>query len=168
MTGKKTSKTGWYFLLAVIALYLIVGLLKPESILPSLNFFWQIIKQIFWVFIIVFVLFVIINYFIQPKQVVKYLGKKAGVKGWLMAIIGGIISIGPPYMWYPLLKEMRKHGTRNGLLVAFLYNWAVKPALLPLLIFYFGWIFTIVLTIVMMVMSIIQGLLVEKLLEIEK
>lgn len=168
MTGQKNSKTGWYFLLIVITLYIITGLLKPETILPSLKFFWQIIKQIFWVLILVFVLFVIINYFIKPKQIVKYLGKTAGIKGWLVAIIGGIISIGPPYVWYPLLKEMQKHGTRNGLLAAFLYNWAIKPALLPLLIFYFGWIFTIVLTVVMMIMSVLQGLLVEKLLEIEK
>lgn len=168
MTGQKNSKTGWYFLLIVIALYIIIGLLKPESILPSLKFFWQIIKKIFWVFILVFILFVSANYLIKPKQIVTYLGKESGIKGWLMAVTGGILSTGPPYMWYPLLKELRKHGTRNGLIAAFLYNWAIKPALLPLLIFYFGWVFTIVLTIVMMVMSIIQGLVVEKLLEIEK
>lgn len=168
MRKSETSKAGWYFLLIVIIVYIIAGIIKPAAILPSLNFLLGIFKNIWWVFLLVFALLAVMNYYVMPKHVYKYLSKSSGAKGWLMAIAGGIISTGPIYMWYPLLNELQKHGTRTGLIVAFLYNRAIKPALIPLLIFYFGLTYTIVLTIVMIVMSIIQGIIVEKILEAKK
>jgi len=168
MRKSEASKAGWWFLLIVVVIYIIAGMIKPDAILPSLNFLLGIFKNIWWVFLLVFVLLAVLNYYVMPKHVYKYLSKSSGAKGWFMAVIGGIISTGPIYMWYPLLNELQKHGTRNGLIVAFLYNRAIKPALLPLLIFYFGLTYTIVLTIVMMVLSIIQGMIVEKILEAKK
>ena len=63
---------------------------------------------------------------------------------------------------------MQKKGVRNGLVATFLYNRAVKIPLLPLMIFYFGMVYTIILTIIMMIVSVFQGLIVEKILEVEK
>ncbi|MBD3303781.1 hypothetical protein GF343_01425 [Candidatus Woesearchaeota archaeon] len=168
MRKSEKSRTGWYFLLIVIAVYIIAGIIKPEAVLPSLKFLGGIFLKIWWVFLLVFALLAVLNYYVKPKHVYKYLGKSSGAKGWLMAIIGGIISTGPIYMWYPLLNELQKHGTRNGLIAAFLYNRAIKPALLPLLIFYFGLTYTIILTIVMIIMSVIQGIIVEKIMEARK
>ena len=111
---------------------------------------------------------VLINYFVKPKKLVQYLGKNAGLKGWIISIISGIISTGPIYMWYPLLNELQKKGIRNAYIVAFLYNRAIKPALLPLLILYFGLTYTIVLTIVMIIISILQGIIVEKFVGVVK
>lgn len=166
MRTSEVSRSGWYFLLIVILIYVIAGFVNFESITPSLVFLWSILKKIYWVFILVFVLLVVVNYFVKPKHLVKYFGKDSGSKGWFVAVLGGIISTGPIYLWYPLLNELQKHGTRNAFVAAFLYNRAVKPALLPLLIFYFGWTYTVVLTIVMIVMSVIQGIVVEKIVEV--
>ncbi|MBN1644453.1 hypothetical protein JW851_00235 [Candidatus Woesearchaeota archaeon] len=166
MAKSEVSRIGWYFLVIVILLYLITAFFRFEFIIPSLDFFLGIFKKIWWVFILVFVLLVLVNYFINPKAVSKYLGKQSGIKGWFAAIIGGIISTGPIYMWYPLLNELQKQGMRNGLIAAFLYNRAIKPALIPLIIFYFGLTYTIVLTIVMIFVSIFQGIIVEKLCEV--
>ena len=136
-------------------MYLLVGLVKFDLVTASLEFFLLIIKKIIPVFVLVFVLMVLIDYFISPKKLIKYFGKKAGAKGWIIAIVSGLISTGPMYMWYPLLNQMRKKGVKNRFVVAFLYNRAIKLPLLPLLIFYFGWGYMIVLTIVMMIMFII-------------
>ena len=57
---------------------------------------------------------------------------------------------------------------KNSLIAVFLYNRAVKPALIPLMIYYFGLSYLIVLTIVMIIFSIINGILVEKILEVTK
>lgn len=165
---REVSRTGWYFLGIVILFYIVIYFLKPESIMPSFEFFVSIIKKIWWIFILVFVLLVFVNYFITAKSVVKYFGKQSGITGWFAAIVGGIISTGPIYMWYPLLNDLQKKGMRNGLIAAFLYNRAVKPALIPLLIFYFGLMFTIILTVVMIVMSVVQGFVVEKLIEVKE
>ena len=159
---KKKNYAGWWFLLVVILLYLIVGLLDQNILIKSFVFFFSIIKKIILVFVLVFILMVLVNYFVKPKKLVKYLGRNVGPRGWVISIIGGIISTGAIYMWYPLLNELQKKGMRTAYIAAFLYNRAIKLALLPLLIIYFGLTYTIVLTIVMVVASIFQGLIVEK------
>ncbi|MBD3361619.1 hypothetical protein GF358_02380 [Candidatus Woesearchaeota archaeon] len=166
MAKSEKSRGGWYFFGIVVLIYLFIAVIRPEYFFSAWDFFISIIKRIWWVFILVFVLLVLVNLFITPKAVYKYLGKQSGIKGWIAAVVGGIISTGPIYMWYPLLNELQKHGTRNALVAVFLYNRAVKPALLPLLIFYFGWSFTIVLTAVMIIASVFQGCIVEKILEV--
>jgi len=156
---------GWYFLGIVILFYVITGVFNLNLIFKSFIFTLKIIKNIIPVFIIVFSLLVFVNYYINPKTIAKYLGKSSGIKRWFFAVIGGIISTGPIYMWYPMLKELRNHGVNYGFISTFLYNRAVKPALIPLLIFYFGLKFTIILTGVMIVMSVLQGIIFEKMEE---
>ena len=163
MKKSEQSNVGWYFLLVVIILYFITGVFKIDAILPALKFAFAILINVIPIFILVFVLMVVINYYITPKAVNKYLGRTSGVKRWLIAVIGGIISTGPIYMWYPMLKELKKKGVNYGFIATFLYNRAVKLPLIPMIILYFGLTFTVVLTIVMIIMSIIQGLFFEKL-----
>ena len=167
MTSEK-SPAGWYFLLGVILLYIIISIFKIETILLSLQFFVDIIVKILPVLVLIFVLMALTNYYIRPKMLVKLMGKGSGIKGWAISIIAGIISSGPIYMWYPLLSDLQRQGMRNGLIAGFLYNRAVKIPLLPLLIMYFGLVYTIVLMIVMIIMSVFQGIVVEKIVGVEK
>jgi len=167
MTTEK-SYTGWYFLFIVIGIYLITSIFNSASVFSAFNFFIKLFIKIIPAFLLVFILMVLTNYFIQPKTLVKYIGKESGIKGWLISIITGIISTGPIYLWYPLLNDLQKHGVRNGLLATFLYNRAVKIPLLPVLILYFGLTYSIVLSIVMMITSVFQGMLTEKLMEVRK
>jgi uncharacterized membrane protein YraQ (UPF0718 family) len=161
---KKTEKShvGWYFLLIVIVLYVVIGLLKIEVLLPSLRFSFKIAKNIVPVFAIIFALMVVFNLFVSPYSVRKYLGKSSGFRRWLIAIGGGIISTGPIYMWYPLLKELKRQGVQYGFIATFLYNRAIKPPLIPMMILYFGFKYTLVLTIVMITISVVQGIIFEK------
>ena len=48
-------------------------------------------------------------------------------------IAAGIISTGPIYAWYPLLKDF-KEKRAGGSVIAILYNRAVKPFLLLVMI----------------------------------
>ena len=165
MKKSEKSYTGWYFLIVVILAYIAVAFLNVGAIIPSLQFALNIIKTIFPVFVLIFSLMAIVNYFITPKRVIKHLGKSSGLKRWFFAIVGGIISTGPIYMWYPMLKELKKRGVNYGFIAAFLYNRAIKLPLIPLIIFYFGLKFTVVLTVVMIIMSIIQGIIFEEIEE---
>lgn len=90
------------------------------------------------------------------------MGKESGWKGWLLAIILGIISHGSVYAWYPLLKDLKNHGMREGLIAGFIYSRAIKIPFIPLMIYYFGLKFFIVLTIYMIIGAILEGLLLEK------
>jgi uncharacterized membrane protein YraQ (UPF0718 family) len=107
---------------------------------------------------------VLINYFINNKTLKKYLGEEAGIKGWAIAIIIGIISMGPIYMWYPLMKDLQNKGVKDKFLATFLYNRGIKLQWIPLLVLYFGWTFSLTLLIVMTFFSIPQGIITEKLI----
>ncbi|MBW2983994.1 hypothetical protein KY361_02675 [Candidatus Woesearchaeota archaeon] len=168
MKISEESRAGWYFSGIVILAYIIVGIFKPAALTASFQFLWSIIKKIIPIFILIFVLMVLVNYFVKPKKLVKYFGKKSGVFSWPVAIITGIISTGPIYLWYPLLNELQKHGVRNGLIAVFLYNRAIKIPLLPLFILYFGFVYVIILTFVMIIASIFNGIIVEKVMEVRK
>ena len=143
-------------------------LINIDILVSSLIFFFSIIRKIIWIFVLVFALMVLVDYFVKPKRLARYLGKNAGLKGWLISIGSGIISTGAIYMWYPLLSELQKKGMRTAYITVFFYNRAIKPALLPLLILYFGLTYTIVLTIVMIIVSIFQGVIVEKFVGVVK
>ena len=73
----------------------------------------------------------------------------------------GVLSHGPIYTWYPLLRELRKQGMKIGLMAVFLYSRAIKIPLLPLLVYYFGIAFVIILTGYMIIASIAEGQIVE-------
>jgi len=154
----------WLFCLIMIIVFGLVFLFNPNIGNQSWQYFIDLIKRIAPLLLIVFVLLFILNLFLQPKTVIKYLGGKSGPKGWLIAIIGGIISSGPIYLWYPLLVDLKQMGTRNSLIAVFLYSRAIKIPFMPILVFYFGWTFAIVLTVYLIIFSIINGLVVEKFL----
>ncbi len=163
----KQISGSWYFLIIILLIYLLLFIFKQDLFSLSLNLFYDIFLKIIPVFVFVFVLMSLINYFITPKFIIKHL-KEKGIKKWFFAIIGGILSSGPIYMWYPLLADLKNKGLNYGLIACFLYNRAIKIPLIPLAIIYFSWQYILVLTIVMVIISIIQGILINKLMEVKK
>lgn len=114
------------------------------------------------VLLIVFFLIALINSFIKPKTIANQLGKESGFKGWIFALARGILSHGSSYIWYPVLSELKDHGARSGLIVAFLYARAIKLPWLPVMVSYFGIAFTLVLTFYILLGAWIQGLIADK------
>jgi len=161
---KKSKKNLYYnstFLILVILLYIVLFFLNSNKIIESLFSSLNIFVNIIPVLILIVFLMGVSNYLFKPKKVSKYLGKKSGVKGWILSTLFGILSHGPIYVWYPLLKDLKHQGMRTGLVAVFLYNRAIKIPLLPIMIFYFGILFVIILCIYMIVASIVQGKIIE-------
>ncbi|KPJ68885.1 permease [candidate division WOR-1 bacterium DG_54_3] len=167
MEKKKKGKAyaGYYFLGLVVFLYFFLFLFEPEKTQSSLLATGNLLVKIIPVLILVVFFMGIMNYFIGPQKVLKYVGKGSGIKGWFLAISTGILSHGPVYVWFPLLKELRDRGMRKGLVAAFLYNRSVKIPLLPVMIYYFGLTFAVVLLFYMVIASVVEGKIVETLEE---
>jgi len=165
MKEKKINKDkkyyGKYFLTSVIFLYFVLLIFKSEKTIKALKVSGNLLLHIFPVFFMVIFFMGMINYFLKPNTVSKYAGKGSGIKGWIFAIITGIISHGPIYVWYPLLKDLRDKGMRSGLISVFLYNRAIKIPLLPLMVYYFGIKFVAILLIYIIIASIIGGKIIE-------
>ncbi len=157
----------WYFLIAVAAVYVFLLFFKTELFISTSNFFLDILKKIIPIFLIVFILMSLSNYFFTPKFVSKHL-KSKGIKKWFFVIIGGVLSTGAVYMWYPLLADLKSKGLSYGLIACFLYNRGIKIPLIPLMVYYFSLKYVIILSLVMIAVSVIQGVIINRIMEVRK
>ncbi len=161
------KRTGYFsrlFLLATAAVYVVLAFTLPDKATEALYKSLDILKQVIPILVVVLFLTALLNTVVQPKGIAKYLGKESGIKGWVIALTGGLLSHGPSYIWYPILSDIRQNGAKNGLMVAFFYAKAVKLPWLPMMITYFGLSFTLILTLYILLAALIQGLIADKFL----
>lgn len=160
----KSPLKKWYFLILVVLIYGVVSFSEPNKFMPILHSFIKILGQILPVFLIVYLIIVLTNLYLNNKILQKYMGEDAGIKGWLIAILAGIVSMGSIYAWYPLLSDIQNKGVKDRFIVTFLYNRGIKLQWLPILLLYFGALYSITLLVVMAVISVFQGIITEKLI----
>jgi len=158
---KSSSKGPWLFLASSTLLLLAAIITSHEKGTETLHFLLHLLTTILPVFAVVFVIMVLINLFLKTSVLIKYMGKGSGLKGWVIAVVSGILSVGAIYMWFPVLKEMVDKGVKHGLVAVFLYNRGIKLQWIPVLALYFSAKYIIVLTLVMLLASLLQGLIVE-------
>jgi uncharacterized membrane protein YraQ (UPF0718 family) len=156
-SDKRTFSGPYMFALGVVFLYGIFFWIDLEKTSLALSTSAKIFGYIFLPLSMVFVLMILVNLYFRSSQVTRLLGKKAGFRGIMLSAIAGIISMGPIYAWFPLLKEVKKKGAGNITIAVFLGNRAVKPFLLPIMISYFGWIYVLLLTFFMFIASVVIG-----------
>jgi len=159
---KPKNRSGWIMLLITLLLYGVSAFLDVSIARSALNKSLDVLKMIAPILLVVFFLLALMNTFIKPKSIVRYLGKGSGLKGWFFALAGGVLSHGSSYVWYPMLSELRDHGARDGLIVAFFYARAIKLPWLPLMVGYFGIVFTLVLSFYILLGAWIQGVIADK------
>ena len=160
---KKVKNRGSWIMLGVVALlYVVTFIMNVEAGKEALLSAWMILKMIAPILLLVFFLMALLNTFVDSKNIAKHLGAESGVRGWIIALPGGVLSHGPAYIWYPMLADLRKHGAKDGLVIAFFYTRSIKLPWLPLMISYFGLAFTVVLTLLVILSAWIQGIIADK------
>ncbi len=164
---KKLEFKGLKFLGVVVALLILVSIFDFENISKIMDKVGKISYRLIPIFVLVITLTALINYFLKPKKIMKYFGKDSGLKGLFYTLLGGIISHGPMYAWYPMLDDMRKHGLRFGLIATFMYARAVKLPLLPFMVGLFGLPFTVIVNLYILIFAVLQGKVID-ILEREK
>jgi uncharacterized membrane protein YraQ (UPF0718 family) len=145
------------FLLIVLFVYCISLWFIPEKALSAICESGKIIRNILWPLLVVLAIMVCVNLFIHPGSIVRLLGDKSGVRGGLLAAAAGIISMGPIYVWFPLLRKIRSKGVGIEPVAVFLSSRAVKPVLIPVMILCFGWIYTLLLNIFILLGAFLMG-----------
>jgi uncharacterized membrane protein YraQ (UPF0718 family) len=155
----------WIFPIAVMLVYLIILFMQQDkaetAFIRSLNTLSDMALSLG----LVFALMLILNLFLKPAQITRFLGKTSGAKGMIFSIAAGIISTGPIYAWYPLLKELKEKGAGNHIIAVFLHNRSVKPFLLPIMISYFGFTYVVILIIMTIFGSIGIGYAIDALVK---
>jgi len=159
---KQLQFKGLRFLLLVALVYLFVLIVDSDRLPLIWEEFVAIWGKILPIFVLIILLTTLIHYLLKPKHIIKHLGEESGVMGILYAMIGGILSHGPMYVWYGMLEDMREHGLRDGLIATFLYARAIKLPLLPFMIGLFGMTFTVVINLYILIFAWIQGKIIDK------
>jgi uncharacterized membrane protein YraQ (UPF0718 family) len=161
--GKRPKRRSGLIMLSVVGcLYLLTFYFNAQAGKEALLVALETVKMIAPVLLVVFFLMALLNTFIDSKSISRHIGEQSGARGWIIALVGGVLSHGPAYVWYPMLSDLRKHGARDGLVVAFFYTRSIKLPWLPLMMSYFGLAFTVVLTLLVIVSAWIQGLIMNK------
>jgi len=145
------------FPVCVLVFYGILCAIDPNKALMALKTSGNILLYIALPLALVFVIMLMLNLFVNPAQIARLFGKGVRIRGIALSVVAGIISMGPIYAWYPLLKNLREKGAGTGPIAIFLYSRAVKPFLLPVMIAYFGWAYVGILTVLTIFASIAIG-----------
>ncbi len=153
----KKGKGIYIFWSIALIIYIIVFLADSSLAIKSLQETGATLLKILPIFVLIFVIMVLSNLFLTPELVKKHFGKEAGLKGWIYSLLFGLLVAGPPYALYPMLKNMKEHGLETKYMATFLYNRNVKIPLLPAMIYYFGWQYTVVMTVLVIIFSVIDG-----------
>ena len=148
-----------YFLVAVLLLYVFVYFVSPNAVTESLEFASRVLLGLIPVFLLIYALMVITNTFVSDKRIFSTLLKSRWK--WVISVLGGVLSTGPVYMWYPLLRELKKKGLGYGPMASFIYSRAVKIPLIPVLLYYFGLKYTLALICTLILFSFVLGMLME-------
>lgn len=158
---QKRMSTTVKFLLVVLGIYAAVSFFDMQLATKAAIDTGSTLIKIIPILILVFGVIYLINRYLDTSKLQKHVGDKSGVRGWLYAIIAGILISGPPYVLYPLFGDLQKKGMRNALLAVILYNRNVKIPFIPVMIYYFGVAFTVIVSVYIILLSFANGMLVE-------
>ena len=138
----------WLFPASIGGLYILGSIFAPQNTWRAIHMSIEMFAQLALPICLVLVMMVLLNRYLTPATVTKFLGQRAGLKGIFLSSIAGMISMGPIYAWYPLLKTMKEKGTSPFHLANFIGNRSIKPVLLPVLTAYWGYRFAAVFVLV--------------------
>jgi len=145
------------FPLAVLLVYGALAVFSPQRAAAALTASGQVLLQLLIPLCVVFGVLVALNLFVRPASVARWVGRGSGGKGVGLSTLAGVLSMGPIYAWYPLLSDLRGKGAGDFHLANFLGCRGVKPFLLPLMIYYFGWAFTVVVNVLLVAGALVTG-----------
>jgi len=149
------------FLFTVFFVYSIVFDFNKSLAITGIEKTYIMLIKIIPLLLFVLIIMTVMNLYIDSGKIEKHLGKDSGIKGWVYATIIGLLISGPPYVLFPMLKDLKASGMKNSLLAVFLYNRNVKISFIPVMIYYFGLKFTIITSVAIICFSILNGMLIE-------
>ena len=155
-------RVGWALLGITVLLYIVTASVDASVALISIQNSFSIFKSIVPILLVVLLLMAFLNTFVNSKSIAKHIAKDSGIKGWVIAIVAGVISHGSSTIWYPILSDLLKNGAKKGLIVAFFYARAIKLPWLPVMVSYFGFTFTLLLSFYILLAAYLQGVIADK------
>ncbi len=160
----RSLRSHWLLYLT-LALYVVTFSIRPERAMAALHTTLNIFGSVILLIMAVFGLIGLLQVWISRDVIVRLLGRDSGIKSLLLASFCGTLLIGPAYLVFPLLMEIRKQGARWAVVAIVLTSYAVKLQMLPIESGFLGWPFTIGRAAVTLAIGIPTGLIIEAAME---
>jgi len=160
----RVLRTQWLLSLTIL-LYLAAFITRPERAAAALQTTLTTFSSVLLLILAVFGLIGLLQIWISRELIVRLLGRDSGIKSLLLATFCGTLLIGPAYLVFPLLLEIRKRGARWAVVVIVLTSYAVKLQMLPIESGFLGWPFTLGRACVTLTLAIPTGLLIEAVMD---
>lgn len=160
--------SNWMFFLFVITLLLLILVFDFLNFINIFNYFIQIFIKILLPLFFVYILILFLNVFRLELFFKKFIWSGSYLKRNIFSMIFGIISSGPIYLWYWLLKKLNNSGLTLGHIATFSYARAIKLPLLPIMISYFWIKYSFIFIFVLLFLSFFQWFLLDFLINKKK
>lgn len=119
--------------LALLAVNVVVGLALPEIGAKSFELTRNNLLEMISVIPPIFVLLGLLDVWVDRATMIRYTGKRSGLKGVLIAFLLGSAAAGPLYAAFPVAAVMLKKG--SSLFNVFIFIGAWSTTKIPLLTF---------------------------------
>lgn len=162
---KKLIKEAIIYILLGLVIWGIVALFSFGKSLSVAKVAYKAFAGAFWIIISVFIFIGLIQAWVTPEQLSKYLGKTAGWKRFAFASTVPIFLGGSLFTIFPLTKSLKEKGASNSAILTFITAWSGKAPLIPLEANFLGWKFTILRTLLIIPTAIVMGFLGETILD---
>lgn len=135
---------GWVILAGVLAVSAVLLIAFPEERGTSLAAFWRFFVEMLSVMPAVLVIMGLFAVWVPKEAITRYMGRGAGARGMVLALIFGTLPTGPLYVAFPLTKGLIDKGASPANVFIFLAAWAcikIPQELIELQ--FLGWRFTL-------------------------
>jgi len=112
------------FLVVVVVISTVLLIIFPDRRFRVFTVSREFFIEMFTILPAVMILMGLFSEFVPGKLVVKLLGKSAGIKGILLAIVFGALPTGPLYIAFPMAAGLLKKGASITCIIVFLSAWA--------------------------------------------
>ena len=147
-----------------LALYLWAAFAAPDKACLALQSGGSLLLSVSLLILAVMGLVGLVQTWISREVIAGLLGKEAGPKALLIALLSGTLLIGPPYVIFPLLMAVRRQGARWAVVTIVLAAYAVKLPMIPLEVGFLGWPFSLGRSVFTLLFAVPTGLMVHKLM----
>jgi len=154
-------------LLGIFSCVMIILLLVfPNKQEPVIKTSWDFFVEMIAILPAVMILMGLFSVWVSKETVVKYLGKKSGLKGMFLSILFGALPTGPLYVAFPMASTMIKKGARISNIIIFLSAWAcIKIPQEMVEMRFLGLKFMASRLLLTIIFVFLMGLLVERIIE---
>lgn len=116
----KRYKTSIILFIVLIVIYLVNKEIGKNAFKGTVDNIWELIKLV----PPVFVLLGLMDVWLPKEKMIKYMGKKSGIRGKIIAFLVGSFAAGPLYASFPIAAMFMRKGVSLENIMIFIGAWA--------------------------------------------